>query len=813
MHSFPSFPAAVRTPTAREGPAPSPRPLFHPSLALRARFETTRRERTIRPGIRGGGGAVACAVLAIVCWAASSSAQDRYYVNAAATGGGTGLSWNDSFTDLQPALDAAQSSNAEIWVAAGQYRPTRRTEPDDPRSATFQLVDGVSLYGGFAGTEGSVDERDIDANPTIFTGDLHGDDGPDFTNYGENAYHVVTAKNLESTTAFDGLTVTGGHAESRDFFTSRGGGMYVEDAYPEIRNCMFARNLGEWVHTNVATGFVGGSALFILQEHGYPDYPPMHISHSRFTGNKAIGGGPAVGFYGPGYLGTVTYTDCTFHDNIGYGAFSAFEGSHTFRFCAFYDNASATTGSAMYVHAGYRDETVIEHCRFERNTARSGGAVVVQGGQQVMITDSVFVDNEAETGVGALGIDRAEMIELSDCEFRGNSGADGGGANLDAYYLTTLRRCRFVDNTAVWWAGGLLTRSGLVELSECAFENNHAGEAGGGLFSNSPLHATQCTFTRNSTLGNGGGANVYGYGPSSTFAECLFDQNRSHTGGAIYIDEWSETIVDRCHIAGNLAAFGGGVASVRAHSDLRLVNTLIAANQADAYGGGIAGGDGPLTVRNCTVANNTAGALGAGMIVGRNTAVTNSIAWGNVADPQGDRWTDEIAQIDGLEVADIQYCDVQGWSGAYGGEGNIGLNPLFVDPVDADGSWGPLSADFRLRSDSPCINTGQPSPTIDPWPGAPLPEYETDLDGKPRVLCGQRDMGAYEFGVLGDYDCDGLLERADWDQWPDCMGGPEYDAFLRWSPYSSCAAYDFDADADIDLVDFAGLQNAFGDSP
>jgi hypothetical protein len=47
------------------------------------------------------------------------------------------------------------------------------------------------------------------------------------------------------------------------------------------------------------------------------------------------------------------------------------------------------------------------------------------------------------------------------------------------------------------------------------------------------------------------------------------------------------------------------------------------------------------------------------------------------------------------------------------------------------------SPDYRLQPDSPCINAGDPDYIPEP--------NETGLDGKPRVIGGRIDMGAYEF--------------------------------------------------------------------
>ena len=123
------------------------------------------------------------------------------YVDINATGPmHDGSSWCNAFTDLQEALDVADAGD-DILVADGTYVP-RATGLSDPRDATFQLVSGVVVRGGYAGCF-ALDPNDN--NPalyeTILSGDLDGDDGPDFTGYDDNTYHVVTAIDVNSATA------------------------------------------------------------------------------------------------------------------------------------------------------------------------------------------------------------------------------------------------------------------------------------------------------------------------------------------------------------------------------------------------------------------------------------------------------------------------------------------------------------------------------------------------------------------------------------------------------------------------------------
>ena len=149
------------------------------------------------------------------------------FVDGDATGVGSGEDWGDAFVEIQPALDQAEVWNADadadnditdIWIAGGTYRPTKQSVDGIPRTETFQLLDGVSLLGGFAGTEASADDRERAADgrfvvETTLTGDLlYNDDPGNTSTYNDNVYTVVLATDLSHGTLLDGLTITGGRA-------------------------------------------------------------------------------------------------------------------------------------------------------------------------------------------------------------------------------------------------------------------------------------------------------------------------------------------------------------------------------------------------------------------------------------------------------------------------------------------------------------------------------------------------------------------------------------------------------------------------
>ena len=89
----------------------------------------------------------------------------RIYVKEGATGSGS--SWADATGSLSGAL-AAAGNDFEVWVAAGTYKPTAGTA----RGVPFSIPANVKVYGGFAGGETSVGDRDWIENKTILSGEI-----------------------------------------------------------------------------------------------------------------------------------------------------------------------------------------------------------------------------------------------------------------------------------------------------------------------------------------------------------------------------------------------------------------------------------------------------------------------------------------------------------------------------------------------------------------------------------------------------------------------------------------------------------------
>jgi hypothetical protein len=192
----------------------------------------------------------------------------------------------------------------------------------------------------------------------------------------------------------------------------------------------------------------------------------------------------------------------------------------------------------------------------------------------------------------------------------------------------------------------------------------------------------------------------------------------NNTGGGLFVGG-HEISLRNCIIQDNYASAIGGGAFQYGGGGLSLIGCVIRDNQAGS-GGGICTDVGTSSFANCTFVDNDGG----GLLAGSGGDISNCIFWGNADGAQ----QDEDAQIDWSSSAPtVNYCCIQGLTGALGGVGNIGQDPL----LERDG--------FHLRMRSPSRNAGDPA--FVPEDGA------TDIDGQPRVREGHVDMGADEVSL------------------------------------------------------------------
>lgn len=361
------------------------------------------------------------------------------YVDDDAVGLGSGARWADAYVYLQDALAEADAAGepVEIRVAAGRYRPDQGANQEvGGVHATFELRDGVTLKGGYAGLGGiDPNERDVATYETILHGDLDGDDD-DWAGYDNNVQVVVTSTHNDATAVLDGFTVTGGNGWS-------GPGLSCYGSAALINACTF--------RTNRSIGREGGygGAMYISEG------APM-LTDCAFEKNWAMADGGAIWNQSGGKL---TLVGCTFAGNITRyrgGAVACFYGDVNAVDCSFTAN-TANQGGALYVHQG---DVLLAGCAFTGNTAGLGGGGIY----------NLFCS-----------------MAITACTFGGNQAIEGGGLYNDSSRTVTLTGSLVAGNLASYWGGGMYNWcESQPVLSNCTFADNRAA-VGAGLAAGRPV--------------------------------------------------------------------------------------------------------------------------------------------------------------------------------------------------------------------------------------------------------------------------------------------------------------------------------------
>ena len=224
------------------------------------------------------------------------------YVNVNNPTPGAGTSWATAFNDLNAALTVARGGD-DIWVARGTYKPT-----GTGRTATFFMTDGYYVYGGFAGTETALTQRNPALNVTILSGDI-GVPG-DRT---DNSYHVITINKFTNGYFIDGFTIRDGQANAGAPITTLqpdniGGGVLLlantgDLSYGIVQNCVFTSNLA----------FHGGA--FGSYGNGVNAQARYALVNCIFDGNRGQVGGTIAGFSLNGDWGGGDIQNCIFTRN------------------------------------------------------------------------------------------------------------------------------------------------------------------------------------------------------------------------------------------------------------------------------------------------------------------------------------------------------------------------------------------------------------------------------------------------------------------------------------------------------------------
>ena len=656
-------------------------------------------------------------ILSMIFLGTSVRAQTVWRVDDDAPLGGSGESWSGAFRFLRDALIIAAAGD-EIHVAGGTYLPDHSlAHPEGTGSpgSYFSLKNEVAIRGGYAGLAdpNDPDRRDFTAFESVLSGDLNGDDGPDFENYGDNCDHVllVWSSGFNETAVLDGFTIRGGTGKIWVIYRG-GGGLLLEGGNPTFMQCNFEWNCAD---ETSFPDFEGGGAILCLNG-AYPLFLNCTIANNRTSGSGGgvccIGSSPRFegctiadnrsthisNFHGGGGVvcsdgGVPEFEDCVISGNYarGGGGFCSYQSELSLVACRIEDNISPGFGGGLRIFYG---GLTARGCELRGNLARStggrGGAVSYDHPFVIEFEDCLFESNRAmrnendqECLGGAVeGVAGDSDISFTRCSFRENVARIGGAIYLDGG-APVFQQCSFVDNLATsisYYAGsGAVTSESDAVFLDCAFQGN-TGSMGG-------------------AVASGGG---------ELFINCAFIDNTANQptwridGGAMYV--WGWPMVIDCVFAGNRVEGPSNENPPRWPDGGAVLIELGA----------------PLFLNNTVVDNDSVGECG-GISCYSNLSggtIVNSILWNNSGrQAAGD-----------LEISHSVVQDGWAW-----GETNQTTDPGLA-----------FEDDWHLTLGSICIDAGVSDLPVE------LPDY--DLEGNARVLNGdQNPAAAVDIGAL-EYD-------------------------------------------------------------
>ncbi len=468
----------------------------------------------------------------------SSLAEADSYIRYAKPNGmttGNCLSWEAACT-LKYAQGISVSGD-EIWVTEGVYYPGSVV------SDTFQLKDGIELYGGFPAAGGSWDQRDWTTHPTILSGDIDKNDLTeggivrDASNIsGMNAIHVVTTE-PHAIAFLDGFIITAGDASNRDLPKGGGGGIF--------------NNSGNITLTRVT-----------------------------FSGNSAKFGGGMMNSYGTAMLNDVSFSGNT-AANSG-GGMTNYYDTATLTNVVFSGNTANSNGGGLYNESS---NIMLTGVTFMGNTAETGGGMINYG--TATLTRVLFSGNisRMHSGSGG-GMLNGGVATLTDVTFSANTthmfGYGGGLSNSDKS-TAVLVNATFTNNIA--GDGGGMYDYSHSTLTNVTFSSNRAYGGGGGFNNMSGSSTTMTGVTFSNNIASGGGGIVISYSTNITFTNVtLSDNQATTTGGGMYIS-MEDPALYNVTFSGNSAAFGGAIYCYSCSP--ALTNITLYGNSATLYGGGI----------------------------------------------------------------------------------------------------------------------------------------------------------------------------------------------------------------------------------
>lgn len=706
------------------------------------------------------------------------------YVNKNAAGAThDGASWSTAFLTIQEGLSAAKRFD-EVWVAAPLPAAPAYVE-------SITMGNGVSLYGGFAGTETQRSQRDWKANQTIIDGN--------------RAPVVITVPSTVATQAvIDGFTVRNGSAGSD---TQVGSGIWAGGP-AVISNTIITGNAGIGVSacagTTILNDVICGNGGNGVSASGSDKYLRVTISSSTICGNEGDGvfvdndftaafvrGATICGNGGNGIsaTGDVDVANTIIAYNYRYGLTKASYTTVPFMY-------NDVCGNALGDYSGFTPVSSARNLSVDPkltslyyNVHIQPGSPCIDAGIDSYILGTNDIDGQARIAgahvdIGSDESDGTAWPASGPTLFVSPNGSDAADGLTWATAKKTVTAALYVAKagSAVWVAKGTYVESVTVpfdvglyggfdgtesELSQRSVASNPTVLDGGGGSGDVVTCWSMNVVVDGFTIRNGGngitknggtaviannavsgnsksGVYIWGtaalsnntvtgnvaYGIYISGTVTLVDNAVSRNGTGVYMDNYSTGILTGNSISQNSTT---GVYANCSGPVTLIGNTI--------YGNGDVGVESNSTL---TLANNTICGNGQDGVssygeahLSNNTIVGNGLAGINTAG-LATLVNNIIATNGGYGVNNTGTLSAFSHNDVYGNAG--GAYYQYTPAADqgniyADPKLSSLYHDVHLQPGSPCIDAGDDSAVT---PG------QTDVYGKPRIIGAHVDIGADE---------------------------------------------------------------------
>ena len=611
------------------------------------------------------------------------------FVDVDASGANDGTSWSDAFNDLQDALTLAAGAPQavdEIMVAGGIYTPDQGegiTSGD--REATFALVSDVAIKGGYAGVgETEPNNRDIELYETILSGDLEGND------IEVNEPYDLPTEPTRAENSYHVVTGSGTDETAvLDGFTITGGN-------------------------------ANGSYLYDQDEGGgmYNNSGDPTIMNCTFTKNSSRSGGCMYN-----RLSSPRLSTCTFSYNGGRGMWNS-SSDIVLNNCMF-------IGNSVNGISNWSSNQALTNCRFRDNA----GIGMYNWGSDSIVVNCAFISNNR----GMFNTDNSNTT-LTNCSFSGNSTSYEGGGVFNYESNLKMYNCIFTGNSAENEGGGVYDLEGVPPPPPP-----------GGYESTSPLKSNQEAAISDKR--------------KLKLINCTFADNTASKGNAIALDSYEQNHPRNVQIS-NCILWDGG------NEIWNNDGSTIMITYSDVWGGWP--GIGNIEADPCFVAAGywkppplpfkasdpapADGAMGFSITsdvnwrAGRD-AVSHDVYFGTTSSPPficnltittfdpGTMayGTTYYWRIDEVNDSSTTTGDIWNFTTMIAPPPPPPMLTLSASYMSDNQQHTWIDGDYHLQPESPCINAGEPNHVPEP--------NKTDLDGRPRVIGGRIDMGAYEYST------------------------------------------------------------------